>query len=61
MNQMVFEKYLQDSNEELIPHALVLPPEAPKVEIPEKGMLKLEKDTGALERIILSPTEVYTE
>ncbi|KAL4464296.1 hypothetical protein ABPG72_011341 [Tetrahymena utriculariae] len=61
MNSIIFEKYLNEQNQDLVPHQLVLPPKEEELlsQVPEKGMLLLEKDKGAKEIVLYSPYEIY--
>ena len=39
MNSIIFDKYLQEGSSDLVPHSLVLPPQAEKGEVPYYGLL----------------------
>lgn len=46
---------------DLVPHSLILPPKEEELllQVPEKGMLLLEKDKGAKEIYMYSPHEIF--
>ena len=43
LNSIIFDKYLEDSSGDLIPHQLALPPRPDPPEAPEYGLLPINK------------------
>jgi len=55
LNSMIFDKYLYESAGDLIPHSLVLPPKAEAPEVPQFGLLPINKGP---EIYVLSPIDI---
>lgn len=43
MNGIIFDKYLEESAEDIVPHSLVLPPKEEPEPVKEYGLLELNK------------------
>jgi hypothetical protein len=56
MNGIIFDKYLEEANTDLVPHSLVLPPKEEVPEPNEYGLLELNK--GPLV-YMYNPIEIY--
>jgi dynein heavy chain len=59
MNGIIFDKYLTEATNDLVPHGLVLPPKEEETEVPYFGMLELEAKKGAKEIWMYNPVEVF--
>jgi len=56
MNKIIFDTHLLNSNSDLIPHNLILPPKDSSEEVPEFGLIALPRD-----QIEYDFTEVFKE